>query len=129
MFVIHETLPNKTKLKKIIQCPSINLLLFDMVVVFSLKYIQLCIYCSKIQKTFFFSEISSKNFKFLKDHRFNSRISISYTIKKIHPEIPLTTLVLKYVCIFFKFCNKYYFVTNILHTFKFFIFCWILKKN
>ncbi len=43
--------------------------------------------------------------------------------KKIHPRIPLKTLVLKYICNFFKLCEKYYFVTNILHTFKFFIVC------
>jgi hypothetical protein len=95
---------------------------------FSLKYILLCIYCSKMQKThFFFNEISSKNFKFLNGHWFNSCISISYT-KKNHSKIPFITLVLKYVCIFFKLCDMDYFVTNIFHTFNFFNFCWI-KKN
>jgi hypothetical protein len=49
-------------------------------------------------------------------------MSISYT-KKILPRIPLTTLVLKYICNFFKFCDRYYFVTNILHMFKKFIVC------
>jgi hypothetical protein len=57
------------------------------------------------------NEISSKNFKSLNGLKFNSCISISYTIKKIHPRISLTTLSLKYLCNFFKFYDKYCFVT------------------
>jgi hypothetical protein len=34
---------------------------------------------------------------------------------------------LKYIYNFFKLCDMYYFVTNIFHTFSFFIFCWICK--
>jgi hypothetical protein len=48
--------------------------------------ILLCIYCSKVQKTHFFNDISSKNFKSLNGPRFNSCISISYTIKKFTQE-------------------------------------------
>jgi len=33
--------------------------------------------------------------------------------KKNHPKIPSTTLVLKYICNFFKVYDKYYFGTNI----------------
>jgi len=47
--------------------------------------------------------------------------------KKFHPRNPITTLVLKYMCNFFKLYDNYYFVTNILHTFKFFIFVEFLK--
>jgi hypothetical protein len=74
------------------------------------------------------NEISSKNFKSSNGPWFNSCISKSYTIKKIRQRILLTTLVLKYICNFFKFCVKYYFVTNIFHAFKFFIVCWIFLK-
>ncbi len=52
-------------------------------------------------------------------------INIIYN-KKIHPRIPLKTLILKYI---FKLCDMYYFLTNIIHTFKFFIVCWIFKNN
>jgi hypothetical protein len=49
--------------------------------------------------------------------------------KNIHPRIPLTTLILKYICKFFKFCDKYYFVINIVYTLKFLITCWIFENN
>jgi len=92
------------------------------------KKILLCIYCSKMKKTTHFSnEILSKNFKYPNIFRFNLCLSISYTIKKIHPRIPFTTLVLKYIQKNFKLCNMYYFVTNILHTFKFSLFVELLK--
>jgi len=81
----------------------------------------------KCKNTRFLNEISSKNFKSLNGHIFNSYISISYTIKNICPRISLTTLVLKYICNFFKLCDKYYFVTNILHTFK--LLDWILSQS
>jgi hypothetical protein len=38
------------KIEKIMQCPCINFLFFDVVMVFPLKEILLCIYCSKMQK-------------------------------------------------------------------------------
>ncbi len=99
-----------------------------MVVVFFVKTdIIMHLLFKNAKNTFFFNEISSKNFKSLNGPRFNSCISISYTIKKIHPRIPFITLVLKYIYNFFKLCDMYYFVTNIFHTFSFFIFCWICK--
>ncbi len=76
-----------------------------------------------VKNTHFLNEISSKTFKSLNGLIFNSCMSVSYAIKKIDPRIPLTTLVLKDICHFFKVCDKYYFVTNTFHTFKFFTVC------
>jgi hypothetical protein len=69
--------------------------------------------------TFYLNEISSKNFKFLDVPRFNSCISISYIIKKITKKFHYN-LSFEVYKIFFKLCDKYYFLTNILHTFRFF---------
>jgi hypothetical protein len=52
-------------------------------------------------------------------------LDLIHVLNKIHPKNPFTTLVLKYICNFFKFCDMYYFFTNIFHTFKFFIIFWI----
>jgi hypothetical protein len=99
-----------------------------MVVVSPLKtYIIMHLLFKNAKTTHFLNEISSKNFKYLNGPRFKIYINIIQH-KKIHPRIPFTTIVLKYICNFFKFCDKYYFVTNILHTFKIFIVCWIFKK-
>jgi hypothetical protein len=48
--------------------------------------------------------------------------------QKIHPIILLTTLVLKYIYNF-KFCDEYYFVGNIFHTFEFFNVYWIFQNT
>jgi len=58
-----------------------NLLLFDMVMVFFLqkKYMHLLFKNGK--NTQFLKEISFKNFKSLNGLKFNSCVSISYTIK------------------------------------------------
>ncbi len=93
---------------------------------FPRKRYQYAFIVKECKKHTFLNEISSKNLNFLNGPRFNSCISISYT-KKIHQRIPLATLVLKYIRKFFKLCDRYYFVTNILHIFKFFIICWISK--
>ncbi len=74
---------------KKMQHSFIYLLLFDMVVVF-LKNIYINYYAF------------IQNFKILNYSRFNWCVSISYTIKKIHPGIPSTTLALKYI---FKISN------------------------
>ncbi len=107
---------------KIMQCPSIKSPFFYGSVFFPKKNIVVHLLFKNVENTFFFNEISSKNFKFLNGPKFNSCISISYTIKKIHPRIPLTTLVLNYICNFCNFCDNYYFVTNILHMFNFSFF-------
>ncbi len=78
---------NITKQKKfenLMQCPSIKSpLLWNDSFFFFFKH--------------FFNGISSKNFQFLNCPRINWCISISYIIKKIHPRIPSTTLILKYI--------------------------------
>jgi len=112
------------------QCPSIKFppFWYDIMILFLIYiYIYNAFIIQKCKNTRFLNEISSKNFKSLNGHIFNSYISISYTIKNICPRISLTTLVLKYICNFFKLCDKYYFVTNILHTFK--LLDWILSQS
>ncbi len=83
----------------------------------------LCTYCQKkSKKTCFLNEISSKNFNFKNEPRFNWFVSTTFTIKKITQPI---ALVLKYYMQNFKLFNMYYFVTNIFHMFKFFNVCCI----
>ncbi len=82
-----------------------------------------------MQKTLFKNEISSKNFKSLNGPRFNSYISISYTIKKNYPRIPLTTLVLKYISNFLKLCDKYFLSQIYSIHLSFSLFVGFLKNN
>jgi hypothetical protein len=83
MFVIHETLPNKRKFEKIMQCPSIKFLpLWYGSDCFPKNIYYYAFIVQKCKKHTFLNEISSKNFKSLNRPRFNSIISISYTIKK-----------------------------------------------
>ncbi len=56
-------------------------------------------------------------------------IYTTHVFQKVHPKIPLTTLVLKYICNFLKLYDMYYIVTNIFYIFKFFIACWIFFLN
>jgi len=84
------------KIEKIIQWPFIKAPpLWYGSGIFILKIYYYAFIIQKYKKHIFFNEISSNNFKSLNDPRFNSCISISYTIKKIHPRSPFTTLVLK----------------------------------
>ncbi len=69
MFVIHETLPNKRKLKKMMQCPFINILLFNMVVVFFMK--GRYYYAFTIKNAKKHPKVLSKSSKFLNCSRFN----------------------------------------------------------
>jgi hypothetical protein len=111
------------KIEKIMQFPFIKSPLLWYGSGFSLKirYYYACI-TNNYKTTHFLNGISSKNFKILNYLRFNWCISISYTIKNslknsIHNpnfEIYIQN---------FELCDGYYFVMNILHTFKFFNVC------
>jgi len=131
--MIHEILPSKKKWKNnVMPCPSIKSPSLWYGSDLFLKNIYYAFIIRKWKKTHFLNGISSENFKFLNCHKFNWCISIFYTFKKIHPRIPFTTLILKYILksnITFKFNDKYYFVTNIFHMFKFFNVCWMFQNN
>ncbi len=117
------------KIEKIIQCPFMKSLLLWYGSGFFLKksycYAFIAQKCKKIP---FLNEISSKNFKSSNGLWFNSCIPISYTIKKFTQEFYLQPLFWSIYVIFSKFCVRYYFFTNIFHTFKIFI-VFLIKKN
>jgi len=55
-------------------------------------------------------------------------IYIYHTLQKnIHPKIPPHKLGFEVHIQFFKLYDEFYFVTNIIHMFKFFIFFWKFK--
>jgi hypothetical protein len=72
--------------------------------------------------------ITVQNIKFLNFLRFNWYLSKSYTIKNSPKDSTHNSSFEIYIKIL-KFCDRYYFVTNILHTFKFFNICWIFQNN
>jgi len=50
-------------------------------------------------------------------------------LKKNSPKNSIHNLSFEVYVQFYKLYDKYYFVTNIFHTFKFFIVYWIFKNN
>ncbi len=97
MFVVHETLPNKKNWKNnaipIYKSPH----LWYGSGFFLLKNILMHLLLNKCKIHTFWKEFHAIFFKFLNCPKFNWCIWISYTIKKKHPIIPSTTLVLKYI--------------------------------
>jgi hypothetical protein len=84
--MIHKTLPNKRKLKKLMQCSSIKSPLLWYGSSFFLKKYYYAFVTKQMQKTHFLNGISSKKIKFLNCFKFNWCTSISYTIKKFTQE-------------------------------------------
>jgi hypothetical protein len=74
---------------------------------------------NEFKRTHFLNEISSENFKFLNDHRFNWCISISYIIKN-SPKNCTHNPSFEVDMQFFQLYERYYFVTNIFYMFKFY---------
>jgi hypothetical protein len=75
------------------------------------------------------NEISSKNFKFLNGPKFNSCISISYTIKKNSPKNSTHNLSFELYLQFLQFLWQLLFCHKYTPYVQFFFFCWIFKLS
>ncbi len=113
------------KIEKIMQCPFIKSPPLWYGSGFFLKKDIMHSLLNKCKTTHFLNGISSKIKKF---PIFNWCISIPYIVKN-SPNNSIHNPSFEVYIQNFKLYDKYYFVTNIFHMFKFFNVCWIFQNN